>query len=581
MEANEHADLKEQSDFRQVYLSKPWRKHYPQGVPETVEIPSVSLPGLFEETADKYASRVAIHFYGTNVKFQELKEQVLRMANALSNLGVKKGDRVALYLLNTPQFVISYLAALRLGAIVTPISPVYTSPEVKHQLSDSGAKTVICQDILYANVQKTGLALDNVIVTGIAEYLPWLKRALGKSLLGRVVRDIEIPKVDLAATAGVHQFQDLLKRFAPTPPAVDIDPRKDLAVLPYTGGTTGPPKGAMLTHSNLLATQRQTTAFWPVMEPGKEVVIAFLPFYHIYGQIVAMVNSLFLGGTMVLFTTPDADDIIDAVDDRGATVLYGVPTFFEHLKEYHRTGQADWKRFKLITCGADTLHEATVHAWVERTSSQIMEGYGMTETTAVSHANPLGRGKIGSFGIPVPNVVAAVVDPDTNAFVAPGEVGEMVLRGPNMMGGYWQNPAETARTLVDIDGDVWLKTGDLVRMDDEGYFFFYDRKRDLIKYKGYSVFARDIEEHLMKHPQIKAAGVIGVPDPTVGEIVKAVIVLQNEARGKLSEEDITAYCREGLAHYKVPRIIEFRGELPRTDVGKTSRRELREEVEAG
>ncbi len=579
MDVNEHADLKEQPDFRQIYLSKPWCKYYPQRVPETVEIPTISLPRLFEETADKYASRVAIHFYGTNLKFQELKEQVLRMANALSNLGVKKGDRVALYLLNTPQFVISYLAALRLGAIVTPISPVYTSPEVKHQLSDSGARTVICQDILYANVQKTGLELDNVVVTGIAEYLPWLKRALGKSLLGRVVRDIEIPKIDLAATAGVHQFQDLLKRFAPTPPAVDIDPRKDLAVLPYTGGTTGPPKGAMLTHSNLLATQRQTTAFWPVMEPGKEVIIAFLPFYHIYGQIVAMVNSLFLGGMMVLFTTPDADDIIDAVDDRGATILYGVPTFFEHLKEYHRTSQAGWKRLKLITCGADTLHEATIHAWVERTQSHIMEGYGMTETTAVSHANPLGRGKIGSFGIPVPNVVAAVVDPDTNTFVAPGEVGEMVLRGPNMMGGYWQNPAETARTLVDIDGDVWLKTGDLVRMDDEGYFFFYDRKRDLIKYKGYSVFARDIEEHLMKHPQIKAAGVIGVPDPTVGAIIKAVVVLQNEARGKLSEEDVTAYCREGLAHYKVPRIIEFRGELPRTDVGKTSRRELREEGE--
>lgn len=581
MEANEGTEANEGMDAKQRYLAKPWCKFYPPGVPETVEIPPISLPCLFEQTADKYASRVAIHFYGTNIKFQDLKDQVLRMANALSHLGVKKGDRVALYLLNTPQFVISYLATLRLGAILTPISPVYTSPEVKHQLSDSGAKTVICQDILFSNVEKTGLKLDHVIVTGIAEYLPWLKRALGKSLLGRVARDIEIPKVDLSAADGVHQFQDLLKRYPPTPPEVDLDPLTDLAVLPYTGGTTGPPKGAMLTHRNLLATQRQTTAFWPVMEPGKEVIIAFLPFYHIYGQIVAMVNSLFLGGTMVLFTTPDVDDIIDAIDDRGATVLYGVPTFFEYLKEYHRTGQAGWKRLKLITCGADTLHEATITSWQGRTGSKIMEGYGMTETTAVSHANPLGRGKVGSFGIPIPNVLAAVVDPDTNAFVPPGEVGEMVLRGPNMMGGYWQNPAETGRTLVDIDGDGWLKTGDLVRMDDEGYFFFYDRKKDLIKYKGYSVFARDIEEHLMKHPQIKAAGVIGVPDPTVGEIVKAVIVLQNEARGKLSEEDIVAYCREGLAHYKVPRIIEFRGELPRTDVGKTSRRELREEVEAG
>jgi len=220
-----------------------------------------------------------------------------------------------------------------------------------------------------------------------------------------------------------------------------------------------------------------------------------------------------------------------------------------------------------------------VASWEERTGTSIMEGYGMTETTAVSHANPLGRNRVGSFGVPVPNVEAAIVDPDTGEFCPVGEVGELILSGPNITSGYWNNPAETARVFVELEGRRWLKTGDLVRMNEEGYFYFYDRKRDLIKYKGYSIFARDIEEYLYRHPQIKAAGVIGVPDRKVGQLIKAIVVLENEARGKISAEEIKEFCRQGLAHYKVPKIIEFRGELPQTDVGKISRRELREELE--
>ncbi|MEW6032955.1 MAG: AMP-binding protein [Bacillota bacterium] len=564
---------------RDIYLSRPWLRFYPAGLGDAVEVPRVALPRLFEERAARYAASVAVNFYGNQVRYRDLLDQVRRLASALAGLGVRKGDRVAVYLLNTPQFIISYMAILRLGAIVTPISPVYTSLEVRHQLTDSGARVVICQDILYDNVVRSGVALDAVIATGISEYLPWVKRALGKSLLAKVARDIEIPEVDLRGREGVHQFQDLLKAHPPTPPDVEIDPEEDLAVLPYTGGTTGPPKGVMLTHSQVLHTHYHTTAFWPVMEEGKEVVIAFLPFYHIYGQVVAMINTLFLGGTVILFTTVDLDDIIDSVDFHRATILFGVPTFYEYLKEHARTNRANWRRLKLLTSGADTLHETTVKAWTERTGSTIIEGYGLTETAAVSHANPMGRHKTGSFGIPVPNVWAAVVDPDTHAFLPVGEVGELVLRGPNIMKGYWNAPAETARALVEIDGDVWFKTGDLVRMDEEGYFYFFDRKKDLIKFRGYSVFAREIEDYLYQHPQIKAAGVIGVPDPKAGQLVKAIIVLQKEARGKMSEEDVLAYCRQGLAPYKVPRIVEFRGELPQTDVGKISRRELREELE--
>jgi long-chain acyl-CoA synthetase len=256
-----------------------------------------------------------------------------------------------------------------------------------------------------------------------------------------------------------------------------------------------------------------------------------------------------------------------------------VPTAYQFLKDYDKTGRFNWKGLKLLTSGADTLHESTVNDWERRTGAKIQEGYGLTECSAVSHLNPMGRSKIGSFGIPLPNIGAMVVDHDTNQCLPVGEVGELLIEGPNIMEGYWKRPEDSRETLVEIDGRTWLKTGDLVRMDEEGYFFFYDRKKDLIKYKGYSVFAREIEEVIHQHPQVKAAGVVGVPDPGVGQIIKAIVVLQPEARGKVSEEELMKYCEDNLAHYKVPKVVEFRGELPKTDVGKVSHRELREEHE--
>jgi long-chain acyl-CoA synthetase len=486
---------------------------------------------------------------------------------------------VALFLLNCPQYVIAYFAALKVGAKVTPISPVYTSKEVKHQLEDSEAETIICQDILYDNVEKTGIALKNVILTNIAEYLPALKKLLGKSALGKVYGEMHVPTPSFMEEAGLHQFQTLIKKYPPEPPQIQIQPKEDIAALPYTGGTTGLPKAAILTHYNIVSLQTQTVSFWPIFEEGKEVAIAFLPFFHIYGQVVVMLNGLVQGSTLVLFTTPDVDDILSAMERYQASAFYGVPTLFEYLKEYEKTDRVNWKRLKMIACGADTLHESTIKDWERRTESKILEGYGMTETTAVSHGSPFDRPKTGSFGVPLPGVTAAVVDADGTEFKQIDEVGELILHGPNMMQGYWKRPEETEEAIIEIDGKKWLRTGDLVRMDEEGYFHFFDRKRDLIKYKGYSVFARHVEEVLYKHPQIKAAGVVGVPDPKVGQLIKAYVVLQTEARGKISEEEIVEFCRENLAHYKIPKIIEFRGELPKTDVGKVSRRELREEAE--
>ena len=568
-------------DAKALYMNKPWLKYYPEGVPKEVDVPEISVPEIFDQMADKYGGKTALIFYGKKISYRRLKELIHRFAAALADLGVTKGDTVALYLLNCPQYVIAYFGALKLGAKVTPISPVYTSKEVKHQLEDSEAETIICQDILYDNVEKTGIALKNVILTNIAEYLPTLKKLLGKSALGKVYREMHVPTPRFIEEAGLYQFKTLIKKYPPQPPRIEIQPREDIAVLPYTGGTTGLPKAAILTHYNMVSLQAQTDAFWPIFEEGREVVIAFLPFFHIYGQVVVMLNGLVQGSTLVLFTTPDVDDILSAIERYQASGFYGVPTLFEYLKEYEKTDRVNWRRLKLIVCGADTLHESTIKDWERRTKAKILEGYGMTETTAVSHSTPFNRPKSGSFGVPIPGVTAAVVDVDGTEFKRIDEVGELILHGPNIMQGYWKRPEETKEAIIEIDGKKWLRTGDLVRMDEEGYFHFFDRKKDLIKYKGYSVFARHVEEVLYKHPQVKAAGVVGVPDLKVGQLIKAYVVLQTEARGKISEEEIIAYCRQNLAHYKVPKIIEFRGELPKTDVGKVSRRELREETEDG
>lgn len=546
----------------ETYLAKPWLAHYQKGVPAAVEVPLKSLAQAFDEATDRAPQRTAVVFYGRSISYRELREATDRFAAALADLGVKKGDRVALYLLNSPQFIIAYFAALKCGAAVTPISPVYTSHEVRYQLEDSGARVIVCQDILHEKVVKSGAALDLVVVTNVNEYLPTLKRLFAK-------------KVEVRGR--LHWLQDLLKKYPAEAPVVAIEPKTDLAALPYTGGTTGNPKGVMLTHHNLVAAQTMGQAAFSSLEPGKEVILAFLPFFHVYGQVVIMLNGLCQGNLLVLFTSPDTEEILEAMERYRATVFYGVPTLYEYLKDHKDTNKTDWKRLKLVLSGADTLHESTVQGWAKRTGSNIIEGYGLSETCATSHVNPLHRSKIGSFGCPIPGMQAAVVDPDTLEFVPPGQTGELVLCGPNVMQGYWKRPEESAQAFIEKSGARWMRTGDLVRMDDEGYFHFYDRSKDLIKFKGHSIFAKDVEDVLYAHPQVKAAGVIGVPDPAVGQRIKAIVVLQSDARGKVSEDEIKAYCRQTLAEYKVPHLIEFRGELPKTDVGKVSRRELRDE----
>jgi len=561
------------------YEARPWIKWYLKGVSPDIEVEEKSVVDNFDETTEKWKDKTAIIFYGRKMTYRELRDQVDRFATALHDLGIRKGDKVALLLLNSPQFIIAYMGALKAGATLTAISPLYVSPEIKYQLEDSGAKVIVCLDILYDNVEKSGVKLDAAILTGIGEYLPSVKKFLGSSVLRAVYQKMAAPPVELFQKEGVYRFQDLIKKYPPNPPKIEFNVREDLVTLPYTGGTTGTPKGATVNHYNFGAARQLAEGFWgDIVQEGKETVIAYLPFYHIYGQSVVMMGSLTQGYTQVLLTTPDPDDILAAVENHKATLFYSVPALYEYLRSYEKTNRVNWKRLKVLISGADALLEDTARGWEKRTGAQIYEGWGMTETTSVGMVNPYGRAKIGSFGVPMPGCVAAIVDSaDSTKFLPIGEVGEMVFKGPTVVKGYWGKPEATHEMFVDIDGETWLRTGDLVRMDEEGYFYFYDRKRDMIKYKGLAVFAREVEEVLAAHPQVKEAGVIGVPDPEVGERVKAIVVLESEARGRVSEEEITKYCAEKLAHYKVPKIIEFRGEVPKTDVGKVSRRELREE----
>lgn len=558
------------------YEKKPWLKIYPQGVPETIDIPMESVGEAFDRSTARWANRNALIFYGKRMKYKVLRDKVDRFATALSRLGIKKGDVVAFLLLNSPEHIIAFFAVLKLGAIVTPISPVYVSNEIKHQIEDSGANTLICQDFLYQNVERTGILFKNVILTNITESLPKLKRLFGKSVVRKDYEKLMKKSKITIKNMEFHMMRDLVEGNPPEPPPVKINAAEDVATLPYTGGTTGAPKGVMITHYNLIAHYHQFYGFYPFIEEGRETLVAYLPFYHAGGQVVATLQGMLRGYTLVILTTPEPDDIIHANVLYGATFFQGTPAIFEMFKDYKKARIVDWRKFKIVTSGADTLNESTAVDWRDKTGTELHDIYGMTESTCISHMSPLGKNKVGSVGIPLPNIEAAILDSEKEEFVPVGEMGEFAVAGPSVTIGYWKRPDATNECKATIGGKVWWRTGDLGRMEEDGYFYIYDRKRDLIKYKGLRVYAREVEEVLKTNPKIKEAGVIGVPDVKVGQMVKAFVVLESEARGMISEKDIMDYCGGKLAPYKVPKIVEFVGEIPKTDVGKVSRRELKE-----
>ncbi len=559
-----------------LYEQKLWLKMYPAGVHAEAAIPEISLCQAFDAATDKWKDKTAIMFYGNKISFGELRQYVDRFANALQHIGIKKGDRVAILLLNCPQYIIAFYSLLKIGAIITPISPAYVSPEVKYQLEDSGASAIISLDFLYEVVEKTGIDLKQVILTSIDEFLPSTSRMMGRGILRSIYQKMALPPTSIYKQKNFYRFKELLDKHGPEPLKTQIDSIHDTVSLPYTGGTTGRPKGVMITHYGHMANLTAVRELYPFLEDGKEVSVSYMPFYHIAGQWSGVVNPILQGMTQVILASTDLDDIIGAIIKNNTTYFGGAPALFEALKDYDKTSQVEWNKLKIVICGADALTEATFTDWKKRTGVELHNAYGMTETTGLTHMSPVGKYKKGSVGIPLPNTKAAILDPDKDEYIAQGEIGEIVVNGPQICAGYWNKDDATKECQAIINGITWWRTGDLGFMDEDGYFHIYDRKRDLIKYKGLRVFAREVEEVLANHPKIKECGVVGEKDVKVGENVKAYVVLESDARGRISEADIMEYCQDKMAHYKVPRIIEFVGEIPKTDVGKVSRRELRE-----
>lgn len=561
-----------------IYHERPWLKFYSPGVPAEVEVPLKSLPQAFDDSAAKWKKKTALIFYGQRISYSELKDQIDRLACALADLGIKKGDTLAILMLNSPQYFIAYYGAMKAGARVTLISPMYVSSEIRHQLEDSGAESIICQNILYDVVEKSGVPLKNVILTDIGEYLPRWKRIMGKSVLGAVYQKMALPSPQIFKREGVYNLQDLIKKYPPNPPAIDWDPKEDVATLQYTGGTTSLPKAAVLTHYNYIANEVQTFAFNSIkITEGQEVMAAYMPFYHAGGQL-NITQGIIRGFTMVISATTDLEDLLNDTEDYKVTMFIGAPTIFEFLKDYEKTNIVKWKRMKYVLAGADALLQDTALGFERRTGVKISEGYGMSEAVAGTHGNPLDRIKRGSFGVPLPSTQCAILSPEKDEYLEVGQIGEIAVQGPQTMKGYWKAEKANQEKFCRIGDDLWMRTGDLGRMDEEGYFYFYDRLRDMIKYKGHAVFATEVEDVIKDHPGVKEVGVVGVKDPVAGELVKAVVVLEGDARGKISEEDIQAYCKGKMADFKIPKIVAFRGEIPKTDVGKVSRRELREGV---
>jgi long-chain acyl-CoA synthetase len=546
-------------------MDKP--ENWPEGVPFTLEYPEVPLFTFLDKSAEKHPDAVATIFQDKKITYRELKEEVDRFATALQKLGVARRDKVALFLPNIPQFVISYYGALKAGAIVVPISPLYKEREVSHQIHDSGAKTLVVLDVLYPAVESVmgELGLERTIVTGIKDYMPTVKGVLG-SLLGKVPSY----KVDMGEK--MHQFLDLIKGYSPSPEAVEVDPKEDLALLQYTGGTTGVPKGAMLTHYNLVSNALMCNA-WLKAQEREEIQINVIPLYHIYGMTVTMNNAIASAGSMVLFPRFDAKEVLTAIQKYKATIFGGVPTLYTALINQPDISKYDLSSIKFCISGASPLPPNVQKKFMELTGGVLVEGYGLTEASPVTHANPLDPTmetvKIGSIGLTWPDTEAGIMDKETGDLLPFGDIGELVIKGPQVMKGYWNMQEETDAVLK----DDWLHTGDIARMDEEGYFYIVDREKDLIKFRGYSVYPREIEDVLYEHPAVKIAAVVGKPDEVSGEIPKAFLVLKDGAEA--TEEEMIEYVRERIAPYKRIREVEFRSELPTTLVGKVLKKDLR------
>jgi long-chain acyl-CoA synthetase len=539
--------------------NKPWFSSWPKDVPKNLTYPDAPLHTVLEETAKQHPEKTAIAYSGREITYAELDSLSNQFAAALAALGVQKGDRVAVFLPNIPQFVIAYYGVLKAGAVLTAISPLHKEREVTYQLSDSEAETIVALDSLYPVVEKAWqkTKLKNVIITSMGEY----------------ASKTTVAPRPAERQPNVHNFHDLLKEAA-KPLNTRITSRDDLAALQYTGGTTGTAKGAMLTHLNLVSNAAAFAAW--IKGAAEDTFLTALPLFHIYGMTTSMNVPISLAAQMVLLPKFDPTVVLEAIQRNKVTVFCGVPTMYSVLLANPQLGNYDLTSIRVCISGASPLPPQVQKRFMEVTGGFLAEGYGLTEASPVTHCNPVDKTmrtvRVGSIGLPLPDTDARIVDAETGEkTLEPGETGELAVKGPQVMKGYWQKPSETALVLR----DGWLLTGDIARMDSDGFFYITDRKKDLIKYKDYSVYPRELEDVLYEHPAVKLCAVVGKPTPVVGEVPKAFIVLKDGAQA--TEAELMAFVKEKVAPYKTVREVEFRQQLPISGAGKVLRRTLQEE----
>jgi long-chain acyl-CoA synthetase len=553
--------------------SRPWLAEYNPETPHSFDFPRVPLTRLLDDAVASFPQTPALAFLGTVLTFRELQESVDRFATALTDLGVRLGDRVALALPNCPQAVISFYACARIGAVVVNCNPLYTPRELGHQLADSGAVVVICIDLAYPTVAevRAATALRHVVVTSVVDYLPRAKRLLLHLPLPSVRKRRASISARVPGDADVVRFPDLLRAAKVRAPQADFDPLEHLAALQYTGGTTGIAKGAMLTHANLVANAYQARLWVPDARVGSEPLLAIIPMFHAYGMTGCMNLAMALMSTLVMLPKFDVAMAFEAIDEWRPTVFTGVPPMYKALTDSPDVGNHDLRSIRYCISGAMKLTRDIQEAFEALSGGHVVEGFGLSECSPVTHVNPVdGRDRIGTIGLPLTGTDARIVDPeDPTVPVATGDRGELLVRGPQVMKGYWNQPDDTAAAFLD---GGWLRTGDIAVMDADGYFSIVDRIKELIISGGFNVYPTEVEEAIRRMPGVADVSVVGVPDGEFGEIVKAYVVPGPGAT--LTVDDVRAHCRRELTKYKVPRVIEFRDELPRSIIGKVLRRVL-------
>jgi len=550
-----------------------WEAAYDRGVPRRLTYPRLPLHTLLEQTASAHPDTPATVFGGAvggrcidgAMTYRQIDDLSDRFAAGLQELGVRKGDRVALVLPNCPQFVYAFFGALKAGAVVVPTNPLYTVRELHNQFADSGARVVVVLSRLYPQVAEaaTSTSVERIVVTNVKEHFPLALRALFTLVRERK----EGHRVDISGDPRAMWLKDVLIDAASRVP-VEVAP-EDLALLQYTGGTTGVPKGAMLSHGALVANVMQCKAWHASVRPGDRI-LAIMPFFHVYGLTVVMNLAVLNSMTMVLIPRPDLRHIFLAIQKHRPRFFPGAPRIYILLSESRDLAKYDLRSIEWFLSGSAPLPVEVMRRFEELTGGKVLEGYGLTEAAPVTHSNPReGVRKPGSVGIPLPDVDCRIVDIETGTReVSQGEAGELCLRGPNIMEGYWQRPEETAAVIR----DGWLRTGDIVRMDEDGYFYVVDRVKEMVIVSGFKVYPREVDEVLYAHPAVLEAAAVGVPHPSKGEVVKAFVVLRPGTTA--TAQQLVDHCRANLAPYKVPVEIVFRSELPKTLIGKVLRRQL-------